>query len=48
MSAIYKKGGKHDPENSHPVSLISIIWKIMELFMKETFLDFPREKMFFK
>ena len=44
----YKKGDKHDPENSHPISLISIIWKIMESLKKKTFLDFPREKMFYK
>lgn len=45
MSADYKNGGKHDPENSHSISLISIFWKIMESLMKENFLDFPRKKM---
>ena len=36
ISAIYKKGGKHDLENHHPISLRSIICKIMESLIKET------------
>lgn len=48
MSADYKNGGKHDPENSHSISLISIFCKIMESLMKENFLDFPRKKIFYK
>lgn len=42
-----KNGGKHDLENSHPISLISIFWKIMESLMREKFLDFPRKKIFY-
>ena len=41
------KNGKHDPENSHPISLISILWKIMKSLMREKFLDFPRKKIFY-
>ena len=40
ISAIYKKGDKHDPENYHPISLTSIICKIMESLIKENLLEF--------
>ena len=40
ISAIYKKGEKHDLENYYPISLKSIICNIMELLIKETLLEF--------
>ena len=40
ISAIYKKGGKHHPENYRPISLTSIICKIMESLIKESLLEF--------
>ena len=38
-SAIYKKADKHDPENYRPISLTSIICKIMESLIKENLVE---------
>ena len=40
ISGIYKKGGKHDPENCCPISLTNVICKIMESLIKENLLEF--------
>ena len=45
IGAIYKKGDKHDPENYHPISLTSVICKIMESLVKETLLEVLKNKM---
>ena len=43
ISAIYKKGDKHDPENYRPISLTSIICEIMESLIKENLLEFVQK-----
>ena len=40
ISAIYKKGDKHDLENYRPISLTSIVCEIMESLIKENLLEF--------
>jgi len=39
VTAIFKKGTRTDPGNYRPVSLTSIICKILETFVKETFIE---------
>ena len=43
ISTIYKKGDKHDSENYRPISLTSIICKIMESLIKKTLLEFLKK-----
>ena len=42
MSPINIKGDKHNSENHCPISLISLICKIMESLIKEPLLEFLR------
>jgi hypothetical protein len=39
VTAIYKKGDKHEPSNYRPVSLTAVPCKVMEFFVREAIVD---------
>ena len=43
LTPIYKKDGRKDPQNYHPVSLASILCKIMESIIKDHFLKYLKD-----
>ena len=43
ITAIYKKGDKHEPGNYRPVSLTSIMCRILESIIRDALVDFLKK-----